>query len=66
LFRAIANLQLMKALMLAVISFVGAGLLAVLLPSTWPLLVARIVLICLGVAAVVIGLWQRQRRGGNA
>lgn len=52
--------------MLAVISFVGAGLLAVLLPSTWPLLVARIVLICLGVAVVVIGLRQRQRRGSNA
>jgi hypothetical protein len=27
---------------------------------------ARIVLICLGVAVVVIGLRQRQRRGGNA
>ena len=64
--RSSVNLQLMKALMLAVISFVGAGLLAVLLPSTWPLLVARIVLICLGVAVVVIGLRQRQRRGGNA
>jgi putative Mn2+ efflux pump MntP len=56
----------MKALTLAVSSFVGAGLLAVLLPSTWRLLVARILLICLGIAVVVIGLRQRQRRDGNS
>jgi uncharacterized membrane protein len=55
----------MKALLLVALAFIGAALLAVLLPSTWPLLVARIVLICLGVVAVVISLRQRKRRGSN-
>ena len=66
--RVVARLptcRLMKALVLAAIVFVGAALLAFLLPSTWPLLVARIVLICLGVVVVVISLRNRQRRGGN-
>jgi hypothetical protein len=55
----------MKALMLAVVSFVGAGLLALLEPSTWPLLLARIVLICLGIVGVAMGLRQRRRRVEN-
>jgi Flp pilus assembly protein TadB len=63
--RSSENMPLMKALMLAAIAFVGAALLAVLLPSTWPLVVARIVLICLGVVVVVVSLRKRQRRGGN-
>ena len=55
----------MKALLLVALAFIGAALLAVLLPSTWPLLVVRIVLICLGVVAVVISLRQRKRLGSN-
>jgi uncharacterized membrane protein len=55
----------MKALLLVALAFIGAVLLAVLLPSTWPLLVVRIVLICLGVVAVVISLRQRKRLGSN-
>jgi uncharacterized membrane protein len=55
----------MKALLLVAPPFIGAALLAVLLPSTWPLLVVRIVLICLGVVAVVISLRQRKRLGSN-
>ena len=55
----------MKALLLVALAFIGAALLAVLLPSTWPLLVVRIVLICVGVVAVVISLRQRKRRGSN-
>jgi uncharacterized membrane protein len=55
----------MRALLLVALAFIGAALLAVLLPSTWPLLVVRIVLICLGVAAVVISLRQRKRLGSN-
>jgi putative Mn2+ efflux pump MntP len=51
----------MKALVVAAIAFVGAALLAVLLPSTWPLLVARVLLICLGVVVVVISLRKRRR-----
>ena len=50
------------AFLLSAVSFVGAALLALGLPSTWPLLVARIVLICLGVALLVIGLRQRKLR----
>ena len=50
----------MKPLLLAVFSFVGAALLALSLPrGTWPFLVARIVLLCLGVAFLFIGLRQR-------
>jgi uncharacterized membrane protein YfcA len=52
----------MKAIMLAAASFVGAGLVAVLLPSTWPLLLARVVLICLGAVCIVMVL-RRRRRG---
>ena len=55
----------MKALLLVALAFVGAALLAVFLPSSWPLLLVRIVLICLGVPAVVISLQQRKRVGGN-
>lgn len=55
----------MKALLLVALAFIGAALLAVLLPSTWPLLVVRIVLISLGVVAVLISLRQRKRPGGN-
>jgi uncharacterized membrane protein len=55
----------MKALLLVAPAFIGAALLVVLLPSTWALLVVRIVLICLGVVAVVISLRQRKRLGGN-
>jgi uncharacterized membrane protein len=50
------------AFLLSAVSFVGAALLALGLPSTWPLLVARIILICLGVALLVIGLRQRKLR----
>jgi uncharacterized membrane protein len=55
----------MKALLLAALAFIGAALLAVLLPSTWPFLVVRIAIICLGVVAVVISLRQRKRLGSN-
>jgi hypothetical protein len=55
----------MKALLLVALAFIGAALLAVLLPSTWPLLVVRIVHICLGVVAVVISLRQRKRLDSN-
>jgi hypothetical protein len=54
-----------KALLPVALAFIGAALLAVLLPSTWPLLVVRIVLICFGVVAVVISLRQRKRLGSN-
>jgi hypothetical protein len=37
----------MKALLLVALAFIGAGLLAALLPSTWPLFLMRIALICL-------------------
>jgi hypothetical protein len=44
----------------AVVAFVAAGVLALTTPSTWPLVVARIVLIVLGIA---LGLrWRSQRR----
>jgi len=56
---------LVKALVLAATAFVGAALLAFLLPSTWPLLVARIVLIVLGVVVVVTSLRQRHRGRSN-
>jgi uncharacterized membrane protein len=52
-----------KAIILALLSFVGAALLALFLPSTWPLVLARIILICLGIAWVVMALKQRRRRG---
>ena len=56
----------MKALLLVALAFVGAAPPAVLLPDlAAPLFVVRIVLICLGVVAVVIGLRQRKRLGSN-
>jgi hypothetical protein len=48
-------------LLLAVVLFVAAAVLAVTTPSSWPLLVARIALIVVGIAALVVGLRLRRR-----
>ena len=61
----LATWRLVKALVLAATAFVGAALLALLLPGTCPLLVARIVLIVLGVVVVVTSLRHRRRGRSN-
>lgn len=40
--------------------FVVAGALAITAPSTWPLLVVRVVLIAVGIALVVVALKRRR------
>jgi hypothetical protein len=45
----------------AAIAFVAAGALAVTTPSTWPLLLARVVLIVAGIALLVVGLRRRRQ-----
>jgi hypothetical protein len=46
----------------AVVVFVAAGVLALTTPSTWPLVVVRVVLIVLGIVFVVVGLRRRSQR----
>ena len=46
----------------AVVVFVAAAVLALTTLSTWPLVVARVVLIVLGIVFVVVGLRRRSQR----
>jgi hypothetical protein len=57
-----ASLSPLVLFALSVLSFAGAALLAVTLPSTWPLLVARVAFISLGIALLVLGLRERRQR----
>ena len=51
----------LRLFVLSIVSFAVATLLALTLPSTWPLLAVRVALICIGIALLVIGLRQRRR-----
>jgi hypothetical protein len=55
---------MVRLLMSAAVLFAAAGVLAVTTPSSWPLLLARVVLIAIGVVLVVVGLRQRRRTAG--
>jgi len=44
----------------AVAVFVATGVLALIAPSTWPLLLLRVVLIAVGIALLVVGLRRRR------
>jgi uncharacterized membrane protein YccC len=48
-----------RFLVSAVAAFVAAGALALTAPSTWLLLVLRVVLIAVGIALLVVGLRRR-------
>lgn len=44
----------------AAVLFAAAGVLAVSTASSWPLLLARVVLIAVGIVLLVVGLRRRQ------
>jgi cytochrome c biogenesis protein CcdA len=48
----------------AAVVFAAAGVLAVTTPSSWPLLLARVVLIALGIVLLIVGWRRRQRTPG--
>jgi len=54
--------RMSRFLIPAAVLFVAAGVLAVTVPSSWPLLLARVVLIALGIALLVGGLNDDTRR----
>jgi hypothetical protein len=58
--------SMVRFLLPAAVLFAAAGVLAVTTPSTWPLLLLRVILIVVGIALLVLGLarrrWSEQRR----
>jgi hypothetical protein len=49
---------------LAIVLFAAAAVLAWTTPSSWPLLLARIALLVVGIVALVIGLRLRRKAAG--